>query len=745
MPSTLDWLRSRDDHELVALLRARPDLTVPAPSDLTVLAGRLNTGPSVWRAMESLNAFHIQVLAALAVLDAEKRPVPRSDLHAFLGPAAPADAIAAALSRLESLALVRGQDPVAMPTSVLSVLGGLPDGLTARGSLTVEQARTALARLDPADRAIVDRLAHGVPRGTTGPRSSVGRAVATLVQSGLLRRVDAETVELPREVALAARGDAPLGPIRVHPPSEGMTAHGVSTLDGTAAGQSLAAVDRVRRLLELIGNQPPPALRSGGLGIRELRRLAKSSGQDERTTALDVELLAGMNMIAVEHPRNRAIELWAPTDEVDDFLDLADEAAWAELASTWLDLRRNPARAGSKDPTDKIRNALSPELSWIRGPVDRRFVLAMLAELPPGHGLSAQGLADSMAWRSPLRPPEHRRTVLDATITEATALGVVAFGGLSSAGRALLADPATARDALAATLPPPVDRVMVQADLTVVAPGRLVPDLAARLAQAADLESSGSASVYRVTPQSVRRALDLGVTTAELQGLFRDHSMTGVPQALEYLIDDVGRRYGTLRLGQASTYLRSDDPTLIDQAIAQAGSLGIDVRRLAPTVAVSTAALPELMSQLRAGGLVPAAEDGYGALLDLRAAPTRAKQRPPQQHWREPPTASVDQLTALVDRMRSADRAAPAVHVGEGPIGDLLERLRSAARDRRPTWIGYADAQGVNARRIVEPITVTPGKLVAFDRTRGDVRNFPLHRITSVAVAVEDDDGGAAN
>jgi len=739
MPSTLDWLRSRDDHELVALLHARPDLTVPAPSDLTVLAGRLNTGPSVWRAMESLNAFHIQVLQALAVLDADKRAAPRSVLQAFLGAGVPDAALDAALAQLEALALVRGRDPVAMPSGVLSVLGGLPAGLAGPGSVTVEQARVALAELDPAARGIVERLAHGVPRGTTDPRSSVGRAVATLVKAGLLRRVDTDTVELPREVALAARGDEPLGKIQVGPPMDAVVAHGVRTVDGTAAGQALAAVDRVRRLLELIGQNPPPALRSGGLGIRELRRLAKASGEDERTTALDVELLAAMNLIAAEHPRSRAIEVWTPTEQADDFLELADDAAWADVAAAWLDLRRNPARAGSKDANDKIRNALSPELSWIRGPIDRRFVLAMLAELPAGSGLTEQGLADRMAWRSPLRPPDHRRTLLDATIAEATTLGVVAFGGLSSAGRALTSDPATAREAaraaLAASLPAPVDRVMVQADLTVVAPGRLVPELAARLGQVADIESSGSASVYRVTPPSVRRALDLGVTTAELHELFRTHSMTGVPQALEYLIDDVGRRYGTLRLGQASTYLRSDDPALIDQAIAQAASLGIDIRRLAPTVAISAAALTDVMANLRSGGLVPAAEDGSGALLDLRAAPARVRQRVPQQHWREPPTASTDQLAALVGRMRSADRAAPAVHLGDAPIGDLLEQLRSAARDRRPTWIGYADAQGVSARRIVEPVTVTPGKLVAFDRTRGEVRNFPLHRITSVAAA----------
>jgi hypothetical protein len=735
MPSTLDWLRARDDHELVALLRARPDLTVPAPSDLTVLAGRLNTGPSVWRAMESLNQFHIQVLQALAVLDAEKRAVQRTALRGFLGPEVPEDAVATALAELESLALVRGRDMVVMPSAVLAVLGTYPAGLAPPGSMSVEQARTALADLDDAARGIVERLASGLPRGTTDGRSAVGRAVKGLVAARLLRRIDIDTVELPREVALAVRGDRPLGPIQVHPPSQGVIAHGVRTIDGTAAGQAVAAIDRVRRLIELIGQNPPPALRSGGLGIRELRRLSKQTGDDEHTTALNVELLAAMGLITAEHPRNRAVELWTPTSDADDFLELADEAAWADLAATWVDLRRNPARAGTRDAADKVQNALSPELSWIRGPVDRRFVLGMLAELPPGSGLTPAGLAERLAWRSPLRPPEHRAAVLDSTVVESTVLGVVAFGGLSSAGRALLnGSPREVVDALAAALPKPVDTVMVQADLTVVAPGRLVPELAARLGQVADLESTGSATVFRVTPQSVRRALDAGVSTAEVHELFRTHSLTGVPQALEYLIDDVGRRYGTLRLGNSSTYLRSDDPALIDQAIAQAASLGIDVRRLAPTVAISTASLPDLMTHLRSGGLVPAAEDGSGALLDLRAKPQRVQQqRAPQQHWREPPTASVEQLVALVDRMRSADRAVPVTAGTGGDTTSILAELRDAAAHRRPVWIVYADMQGSSIRRLVQPITVSPGKLVAVDRIRGDVRNFALHRITSVA------------
>ena len=193
-------------------------------------------------------------------------------------------------------------------------------------------------------------------------------------------------------------------------------------------------------------------------------------------------------------------------------------------------------------------------------------------------------------------------------------------------------------------------------------------------------------------------------------------------------------------MGNSSTYLRSDDPALIDQAIAQAASLGIDVRRLAPTVAISTASLTDLMAHLRTGGLVPAAEDGSGALLDLRAKPQRVQpQRAPQQHWREPPTASVEQLVALVDRMRSADRAVLVTAGTGGDTASILAELRDAAAHRRSVWIVYADMQGSSIRRLVEPITVSPGKLVAVDRIRGDVRNFALHRITSVANVDEAD------
>ena len=67
-PRTLaEELRARSDEGLAALLRARPDLLHPVPSDLTQLSTRLSTRASVVRALERLDRFTLQTAEALAI------------------------------------------------------------------------------------------------------------------------------------------------------------------------------------------------------------------------------------------------------------------------------------------------------------------------------------------------------------------------------------------------------------------------------------------------------------------------------------------------------------------------------------------------------------------------------------------------------------------------------------------------------------------------------------------------------
>ena len=47
-------------------------------------------------------------------------------------------------------------------------------------------------------------------------------------------------------------------------------------------------------------------------------------------------------------------------------------------------------------------------------------------------------------------------------------------------------------------------------------------------------------------------------------------------------------------------------------------------------------------------------------------------------------------------------------------------------------WIGYVDADGGTTHRMIEPVAMSSGAVVAYDRLRGAVRTFVLHRITGV-------------
>ena len=94
-----------------------------------------------------------------------------------------------------------------------------------------------------------------------------------LLQRGLLARIDALNVELPRELGLLLRGDRPYGPPRLRP--EPAVPPGPGAVDRQAAGAALESVGRVGELLGLLEEEPAGLLRSGGVGVRDQKRLAR--------------------------------------------------------------------------------------------------------------------------------------------------------------------------------------------------------------------------------------------------------------------------------------------------------------------------------------------------------------------------------------------------------------------------------------------------------------------------------------
>ncbi|HTX98015.1 MAG TPA: helicase-associated domain-containing protein [Mycobacterium sp.] len=737
------WLAELPDERLIRLLELRPDLAQPPPGSIAALAARAQARQSVKAATDELDFLRLAVLDALLVLQADATPVPVAKLLALIGDRAPDADVAGALGDLRERALVWGEAALRVAPDAGTALPWHPGQVTLEdSSRSGEEIAALLDDLSPAQLDVLERLLDGSPMGRTrdaAPGAPADRPVPQLLAMGLLRRIDADTVILPRHVGQVLRGEQP-GPLQLTAPDPVVSTTTPKDVDAAAAGAVIDLLRELDVLLETLAAAPVSELRSGGLGIRDVKRLSKTTGIEEPRLGLILEVAAAAGLIASGMPDPEPATgdgpYWAPTVTTDRFTALPAAERWHLLARSWLDLPGRPALIGSRGPDAKPYGALTDALYSTAAPLDRRLLLGMLSELPPGAGVSAAQASAALIWRRPRWAKRLQPGPVGDLLAESHALGLVGRGAISTPGRALLdeaADATVAIEAMNQALPEPIDYFLVQADLTVVVPGPLRRDLAEQLATMATVESAGTAMVYRISEQSIRHALDVGKTRDWMHALFSNHSKTPVPQGLTYLIDDAARRHGQLRIGMAGSFVRCEDPTLLAQAVAAPATEGVQLRALAPTVAVSPAPIGEVLVALRAAGFSPAAEDSSGAIVDVR--PRGARVPTPQQRrpYRPMPRPNSESLKAVVAVLRKVT-AAPFGNIRVDPAV-TMSLLQRAAKEHDTLVIGYLDAAGVATQRVVSPITIRGGQLIAFDSASGRLRDFAVHRITSVVSA----------
>lgn len=735
------WLAKLPDERLIRLLELRPDLAQPAPGSIAALAARAAARQSVRAATDELDFLHLAVIDALLVLHAEATAVPVAKLVALIGERAPEQAVLTALDDLLDRALAWGDAQVRVSTEASAALPWYPgQAILEDAGRSAAEISATIETLEAPQRELLDRLLVGSPIGRTrdaAPGTPPDRPVPRLLAAGLLRQIDAETVILPRHVGQVLRGEEP-GPAELVAPDPVATVTTARDADASAAGAVIDFLREFEVILETLSAAPVPELRSGGLGVREAKRLSKLTGIDDQRLALILQVASAAGLIASgmpdPEPEDGSGPYWAPTVAADRFLELPTADRWHLLATAWLELPSRPSLVGTRDPGGKPYAALSDSLYSTAAPLDRRLLLELLADLPPGSGVDPPRASQALIWRRPRWAVRLQPTPVAHLLDEAHALGLVGRGALSSPARALLAGDADAAvDAMAAILPAPIDHFLVQADLTVVVPGPLRRELAEQLAAVATVESAGAAMVYRVSEQSIRHALDTGRTAGALHALFDNHSKTPVPQSLTYLIDDVARRHGQLRVGVAASFVRCEDASLLAHAVAVPAVEALGMRLLAPTVAVAQAPVAEVLSALRAAGFAPAAEDSSGAIVDLRRRGARVPPPPQRRMLRSMPTPNPDTLAAVVSVLRRVD-AAPFADVRLDPAVSMA-LLQQAAMEHKDVVIGYVDAAGVASQRVVRPLMLNGGQLLAWDPTQGRPREFAVHRVTSVMSA----------
>ena len=330
----------------------------------------------------------------------------------------------------------------------------------------------------------------------------------------------------------------------------------------------------------------------------------------------------------------------------------------------------------SADAAEQGRQLLAVDTDSTAIPVIRQQVLDAMCGLAPGVTTNPDSVVAVLDYVKPRRASKTRAAVIHTMFAEAGLLGVIALGGISSFGRLILEPQGRARvspaqKALAEVLPEDVQDVLIQADLTVIAPGPLAETLAAPLREMADLESRGHGSVYRITAASLHRALAHGWTAASIMEFLTGISRTPVPQPLEYLVTDAERTVREKPV--AMRKFRAPSPP---------------TRRSSTVRRESSALIDAVITALQAGKQVPS--------------------------------------TAL----ESAEEQPLSEPVPNMTTSAVIAEVRAALMTHHSVRIGYVEASGGTSAQIVDPMRMGGGSLTAFDHGCEQVRTFAISRIT---------------
>lgn len=533
---------------------------------------------------------------------------------------------------------------------------------------------------------------------------------------------------MPVEVARALRGPAFRAPFTPHRPDAVVRPVDDERVESDAATAASGFADHLLAVLDHIARVPLPTLKTGGVGARELGKLAKTIKADEVVVRLVLELADEMSLL------ERSEQAIVVAGEFGGWRDLDPADRFTAALSAWWRLGATPTE--TRDADGKAMRALARPGQCAGCRAARVVLIDTLAELD---GVSScTDVARTALWLRPLvhvvAQDEHAPL---ATIwREAELLGVIAGGTLSGLGRALRAGRSAELTKHAEQLlPPSADRATFGSDLTAYVVGAPSARVSALLDSAADRESRGNATTWRFSPASIRRALDDDASGDELATALAAIATGELPQPLRYLIGDVARRHGHLRLSAATTCIHGQDAALLAEVAADRKLTKFGLRLLAPTVLASDAPLPTLLDALRTAGYFPVADTAEPSATASAPRPTRARIRKlhPEPDRADPQAIAVRLLNGARD---DEEPETPTVGLLNTLTRSLsvpeIRQLAHAVDTKSRVCIDYLAATGGATRRIIDQPELIGGSLYAWCELRADERIFTVSRIRSV-------------
>lgn len=450
-----------------------------------------------------------------------------------------------------------------------------------------------------------------------------------------------------------------------------------------AAEYGLTTVGAIDNLLRALTLEPAKILSRGGVSTHDQARLGRLIETGHGALDDYLHLAAAAGILSAD------LGYWEPRtgDALTHWHQAALDERWVRLAAAW-----QRAFVGN------VTELLTSSAEWGAGLVAR-----VQQNFPLGHDWLDEKLAAAVAQGQLLGL---------ATPVAGILLRSPLMVALESEGAA------SAQALVTAALPPAIDSVYVQHDLSIVAPGPLPAHVARRLGQLCIVESHGLAATYRLHPAGITAALLDGMTADEILDLLQSISSTPLPQPVTYLVTETAQRCGSIRVSTQGTgaVISCTDSTVAKAIQADSGLRVLDVTPLDEHTLATPRDAQHAVLSLQAERYPALLENDDGSLSNVIAP------RPP----RTDKVPTVDPMDALVVRLAGLPESS-----ADDNDAWTTRQIDLAIREKAAIVIAVTMPDGEREFTVI-PKGLTNGRLRTRDAKTDVERTLPLSSITAL-------------
>jgi len=449
-----------------------------------------------------------------------------------------------------------------------------------------------------------------------------------------------------------------------------------SLIDPLAGIGAFETVQALTELLIELEQRFVPEVGRGGVGLAELKRLAGFLGRevDYARRLYSLAQISGLVVLYQKRWRvGRNYQLWLASDTA---------TRWQLLAENWLKLLGSESAAELANETN-LQEAVTE-----------------------GFPLVTEGIASHMT----------------NLINLAELIGLTAANRTASWFQTTMTgDFKTAKAAITKQLPAIQNKLIVQADLTLISTGPLDTKTELLVRRFAEIERIGVASSYRINPMTLSYAMETGLTETEIRTALKNLSDKELPQPVDYLLKESASRFGRLVLKQTKEgcVLETKEPVLLTSILNDSEVRAMGFVKTSGTTISTRFDLEMVYYQMRENRYAVIAVDESGKIITSFSLNQNQNEVMSQAH----------DVQADIQRWREHDK-----RLGENPMGeDILRSLELAIKNKATVKVIIEDKK-LKREFTLAPTGLANGRLRGKDKQADCERVLPVANIVSVVI-----------